>query len=150
MSWYPIHLEIDDNSTFIVTAPDFPEVTTFGENLPQAMRNGRAAIEEAISARIADSEEIPPAPSETSGKGHFVELPMLVVLKTSLYSECRRAGVTRADLMRRLGWHREQVDRLFRLDHKSQISQLETAFRAIGLRVQVTFGQEAVEAEAAA
>jgi hypothetical protein len=29
----------------------------------------------------------------------------------------REAGLTRAELMRRLGWNRESVDRLFRLGH---------------------------------
>ncbi|MCO5159887.1 MAG: hypothetical protein M9939_02020 [Mesorhizobium sp.] len=40
--------------------------------------------------------------------------------------------MTRAELARRLGWHREQVDRLFRLDHKSRLDQLESAFKALG------------------
>jgi antitoxin HicB len=46
---------------------------------------------------------------------------------------CRVKEISRAELARRLKWHREQVDRLFRLDHKSQLDQLEAAFKAIGI-----------------
>jgi antitoxin HicB len=45
---------------------------------------------------------------------------------------CREVGVTRAELARRLGWHREQVDRLFRFDHKSRPDQIEQAMKAVG------------------
>ena len=51
------------------------------------------------------------------------ELPLLTTLKVGLYALPRR-GIRRAELARRLGWHREQVDRLFRLDHKSRLSRL--------------------------
>jgi antitoxin HicB len=70
----------------------------------------------------------------TPGKGYFVEVPALTFLKVALYRMiCSRRGVTRAALTRRLDWHREQVDRLFRLDHKSRLDQMEAAFEALGL-----------------
>ncbi|HEX5865323.1 MAG TPA: hypothetical protein VF014_13885 [Casimicrobiaceae bacterium] len=49
-----------------------------------------------------------------------------------MYRALRSAGLTRADLQRRLGWNRESVDRLFRLDHNSRLQQIEAAFRALG------------------
>jgi len=33
--------------------------------------------------------------------------------------------------------HREQVDRLFRLDHNSRLDQMENAFRAIDVPLRV-------------
>ena len=50
-------------------------------------------------------------------------------IASALYMICSRRGVSRAELARRLEWHREQVDRLFRLDHKSRLDQMEAAFR---------------------
>jgi hypothetical protein len=44
----------------------------------------------------------------------------------------RESGITRAELMRRLGWKHESVDRLFRLDHASRLDQIEAAFKALG------------------
>jgi len=43
----------------------------------------------------------------------------------------RESDTTQAELSRRLGWHREKVDRLFRLDHASKLDRLEAAFRAL-------------------
>jgi antitoxin HicB len=67
-----------------------------------------------------------------------VVLPALSSLKLELYWALRTAGLTRAELARRLGWNRESVDRLFRLDHMSRLDQLEIAFRALGRRVDVS------------
>ena len=47
---YLIKLEPDDNGTLLVTCPEFPEVTTFGENQEDAVARAREAIEEAIRA----------------------------------------------------------------------------------------------------
>jgi antitoxin HicB len=62
---------------------------------------------------------------------------LLVELKIELYKRCREMAVTRAELMRRLEWNRESVDRLFRLDHHSKLSQLEAALGALGCRVRM-------------
>jgi antitoxin HicB len=128
--------EAEDGSvSWMVTAPEFPEVTTFADTQPEACEEGLKAIEEAIAARIADGEDIPLPKKETPGKGRFVEVSGLTFLKCGLYMTCREQGVARAELARRLGWHREQVDRLFRLDHKSQLDQIEAAFKALGIHL---------------
>ena len=56
---YPIILEEDDNDTLLVTSPDFPELTTFGEDRDDAIARGVHALEEVIAARMYDREEIP-------------------------------------------------------------------------------------------
>lgn len=127
----------DGTPNWMVTAPAFPEVTTFGDTQPEACGHGLQAIEEAIAARIADGEDIPLPIKETPGVGRFVEVPVLTFLKCGLYMNCRAQNVSRAELARRLGWHREQVDRLFRLDHKSQMDQIEAAFKALGVSLEV-------------
>jgi antitoxin HicB len=134
--WYQVVIDADDNGTFMVTAPAFPEVTSFGASQPAACENGRNAIEEAIAARIADGEDIPHPLKKTQAGGRlYIEVPPMVFAKSALYMICRHDGISRAELARRLKWHREQVDRLFRLDHKSQLDQLELAFKAVGIRL---------------
>jgi len=132
---YRIKLEPDDNGTLLVTCPSLPEVTTFAENENDAIRHAVGAIEEAIAARMADGVDIP----EGHQRGpHLARLPALTVLKVELYRRLREAHITRAELARRLGWKRESVDRLFRLDHASRLEQLEAAFRALGQAVSVS------------
>lgn len=122
----------DGTSTWLITSPDFPEITTFGETQQEACENGLRAIEEAIAARISDGDTVPVPTKETKGKSRWVELPLLSALKIALYLICKDKEISRADLARLLKWHREQVERLFRLDHRSQLDQIEAAFKAIG------------------
>ena len=56
---YPITLE-DDDGTVLATSPDFPELSTFGDDRAEAIARAVHALEEAISARIHDRKEIPP------------------------------------------------------------------------------------------
>jgi antitoxin HicB len=138
MTGYPIELTADDNGTFLVSSRAFPEMATYGEDVGAALRVAALAIEEAIAARIADGREVP-APSDWSRSGdHHVFLPALTAIKVSLYRTLGQQGLTRAELCRRLGWHREQVDRLFRLEHASRLDQLEAAFAALGHRIDLT------------
>ena len=135
MLGYRFKIEPDDNGTRLVTCPALPEVTTFGDDEADAMRRAVGAIEEAIAARMADGEDVP----EGHQRGpRLVRLPALTVLKVELYRQLREAGMTRAELARRLGWKRESVDRLFRLDHASRLEQLEAAFGALGQTVSVS------------
>jgi antitoxin HicB len=135
MLGYRIKLEPDDNGTLLVSCPALPEVTTFGENEADAIHHAVGAIEEAIAARMAAGEDVP----EGHQRGpRLVRLPALTVLKVELYRQLREAGMTRAELARRLGWKRESVDRLFRLDHASRLEQIEAAFAALGQAVSVS------------
>jgi antitoxin HicB len=77
------------------------------------------------------------APSETEPALRIVRLPPLTVAKVELYRAVRAAGVSKAELGRRLGWHGPQVDRLFDLNHRSRIEHLDRALRAIGKRLEI-------------
>jgi antitoxin HicB len=133
---YRVRLEPDDDGSVLVTCPALPEVTSFGTDDADALERVIDAVEVALAGRIADRTAIPP--SDPAGTGDRVVVPALTALKVALHGEMKGAGVTRADLARRLGWHREQVDRLFRLDHASRLDQLEQAFLALGRRLDIS------------
>ena len=62
---YPMALETDDR-TLLATSPDFPELTTFGDDREEAVARAVHALEEAIAARIHDRMYIPmPSQGET-------------------------------------------------------------------------------------
>jgi antitoxin HicB len=122
-----------DDGSLLVTCPALPEVTTFGVAEDDALAHAANAIEEALAARIAGNENIPAG----SRGSPAVRLPALTALKVELYRALRSAGLTRADLQRQLGWNRESVDRLFRLDHHSRLEQIEAAFRALGRDIDI-------------
>ena len=144
---YQLETTPDDNGTLLVTCPAFPEVTTFAPNDSDELTSiALKAIEEAIAARISEGgplpREVKPAERKRH-KGPSVKLPLLTALKVQLYNAVREAGVSRAELARRLGWHREQVDRLFRLDHASRIDQIEAAFKELHRDLDVRVLHEA-------
>ena len=77
---YPVILETDADY-IMVTSPDFPELTTFGDDRDEALRRAVDAFEEAIAARIHDGRDIP-APSEGEP---IVELPIVTAKKVMAY-----------------------------------------------------------------
>ena len=80
---YPVKLTRDDE-TFLVTAPDLPEVTTFGETVEDALEHAGDAIATALQGRITDRRSIP-APSAPKGRQRLVALPAIVAAKLALY-----------------------------------------------------------------
>ena len=72
----------------LATSPDFPELTTFGEDRDEAVARAADAIEEAIAARIHDGKDIPPP---TQGAVYAI-LPTLTTVKVMLYQEMRDQG----------------------------------------------------------
>jgi antitoxin HicB len=127
---YPILIEPDDNGTLLVTCPDLPEVTTFGEDERDALQRAADAIEEALAARMVRRENIP-SPSPSKGR-KVPDMAPLTVAKVGLYQAMREAGIGKAELGRRLGWHGPQIDRLLDLNHRSKIEQIDQALRAVG------------------
>lgn len=131
---YRIELIPDDNGTLRVSCPQLPMVATFGDTEADAIEHAGEAIETALGSMIDDGDEIP---SPDGKGGTTVRLPLLVSLKVQLYWALRSVGISRAELARRLGWNRESVDRLFRLDHRSRLEQIEAAFEMLGRQVDI-------------
>ena len=138
MLCYPITLEHDDGAV-LVTAPDFPELTTFGDDRAEAIERAVGALDEAVAARIYARQDIP-MPSQ--GKVR-VPLPTLTAVKVMLYQGMRDQGIGKAELARRLGWHLPQVDRVLDVNHHSRLDQMDAALGAIGLRLEVTTSRAA-------
>ncbi len=133
---YPLHLEADDGMV-LVTAPDFPELTTFGDDQAEAVARSVDALEEAIAARMSSRLDIP-LPNTIVGGAVYAALPTLTAVKVMLYQGMRERGIGKAELARRLGWHLPQVDRVLNLQHSSRMEQMDAALGAIGLRLDVS------------
>lgn len=132
---YRLHLEPDDNGTVLVTSPDLP-IVTYGVGETEALHNAVDAIDTIIESMMRARDDIP-MPLESASGDQFYAVPLQTELKIRLHQALKAAGMTRADLVRRLGWNRESVDRLFRLAHQSKIEQIEQAFAALGKAVVI-------------
>lgn len=58
MRRWPLSI-VPDGEQFLVTAPDWPELTTHGSTVSECLENGKNALDEAIMARIDHRERIP-------------------------------------------------------------------------------------------
>ncbi|MDE2789902.1 MAG: type II toxin-antitoxin system HicB family antitoxin [Paracoccaceae bacterium] len=132
MLHYPVSLQ-DDDGTVFVKSRDFPELTTFGDDVDEAIARAADALEEAIAARIAVGQEIP----DPYAGGTRVKVPALTAIKALLYQGMRKQGIGKAELARRLGWHLRQVDRVLDVRHKSRLDRMVLALSAIGLQIEV-------------
>jgi antitoxin HicB len=120
-----------------VTFPDLPEAITCGYSEPEAMEYAVDALETILSEYIKRRREIP-SPGKAKGKGmRLVALPALAEAKVRLYEAMRLQGVRKADLARRIGWHKSQMDRLLDLKHASRLDRIETALKGLHLRLAV-------------
>ena len=129
---YPLTLTADGD-TYLVTCPDLPEVTTFGDDAEDARERARDAIDEALAYRIAHQEPIP----EPSDGDVRVTLSTQTALKVRVYQEMRGRGVSKTDLARRLHWHRPQIDRLLDLNHGTRLDAFDAAFSELGCDLDV-------------
>lgn len=132
---YPVALK-KDGDTLLVTAPDFPEVGTFGMDRADALVRAADALATAIQGRISDREKIP-KPSQARRGQVYVALSSLVAAKLALYDLMIKTGTRKADLARRLGVHAPQIDRLLNLDHESRLDQIDNAVRALGKELEI-------------
>lgn len=130
---YPLILSPDSDGSLLVTSPDFPELTTFGSDEADALRHGADALQEAIAARMDSFAEIP----RPSAGGCMASVPLALALKVELFWALTGAGMTRADLCRATGWHRNTVDRLFDPNHENKLAQIEAAFAALDRTIAV-------------
>ena len=138
---YPVELAPDDNDTLLVTSPDFPELTTFGEDEADALRHAVDALRTVVDHYI-ESDRPLPDPSPARGRP-TVALPALVAAKAALYSAMRESSVTQTELARRLGIDGRQVRRLLDLYTSTRFGELERALAAVGRRLTVTIEKAA-------
>ena len=133
---YPLTLLPDDNGTLLVTAPDFPELTTFGEDEADAILRGQDALETVIARRIAGREAVP-APSPLSDTASTARLSGIVSAKIGLYRVMLDRNIRKADLARLLNGHMPQIDRLLDIQHMSRLDHVEAALHALGCALDV-------------
>src|SRR5262249_1128805 len=106
---YRVLLENDDNDTLLVTCPDIPGVVTYGETREAALHHAVDAIETMLASLICRGAPVPrPKRGQRLRNNEaLVKLPILAAAKLELYWALKDAGITRAELMRRLDWKRE-------------------------------------------
>ena len=134
---YPALFEPAQEGGFVVTFPDFEWGVTQGDSEEEAREMAADALCTMIAEHIRKGEALP-RPSKPRGrKHHMIRLPFLAGAKAELYVAFTASGLRKAELARRLGIPKTNVDRLFDLKHHSRLDQIEAAFRVLGKEITI-------------
>jgi len=134
---FPLVLDPEpDGSAANVSFPDVRGALTWGDDEAEALTLAEDCLIAALGGYIKRGWSIP-KPSPARGRP-TVTLPPLVAAKLALYEAMREQNVSGEDLAARLGMAETAVRRLFDLDHRSHIDQVEAALRCLGKRLEVT------------
>lgn len=133
---YPCALTPEEGGGFFASFPDVPGANTCGDDRAEALEMAEDALAVALAGYVHERWDIP-LPSPATPSQVPVVVPPLVAAKLALYSAMREQGVTNTALAKRLGLSESVVRRLLNPDHRSHISQVEKALRAVGRRLAV-------------
>jgi antitoxin HicB len=132
---YPITLNIDDDGV-LAGCPDIPEMHSVGDTVEEALREAADGLESAIE--IYFDRHVPvPLPSRPAREQKTVAVCALTAAKILLHNEMLAQGVKKADLARALEMAPSNVERIFRVRHKTRIETLEAALIHMGKHLDV-------------
>jgi len=138
VSYYALFEPDREAGGFVVEFPDFDYGATQGETLREAHEMAEDLLKCLAQEEIRKSKPLPMPAKHRGKRFHLVSLPALQSAKAELYTAFRASGMKKAELARRIGISKTNIERLFDLDHSSRLDQIEAAFRAIGKKLEVT------------
>lgn len=127
-----------EGDVIVVTFPDVGYGATQGATEAEALEMAEDFLVLAIRDLIRQGKDLPAARARRGRKYRWIELPALASVKAELYRELRASGMRKAELARRLGISRGNIERLFDLHHSSRLEHLEAAFGALGRRLTIS------------
>ena len=123
---------------FHVRFPDLPEVLTGGDDIDETLAQAADCLAEAIAARIARGDGIPP-PSKLKRGQRLINVPLYLAPKLALYLAMRERRMPNTQLAKRLGVSETVVRRMLNPRHKTKPEKVQAALAALGKRIVVTF-----------
>ena len=126
-----------DEGGFVITFPDFCWGVTQGDDEEEGQQIAVDALAMIVNDYIERGERIPTPLNVRGRKYRAIRLPAIQEAKTLLYQAFTDSGLRKAELARRLGIAKTNVDRLFDLHHHTRLDQLEAAFRALGKELTI-------------
>jgi antitoxin HicB len=134
---YPARFTADKkDGGFVVTFRHIPEAITQGESLEECLAAAAGALQAALEGRIMSDLDIPEASKAKRGE-HLIAVPIQTALKTALFLEMRKAGITRVELARRLRIDEKEARRMLDPHHSTKADRLEKALAVLGRQAEL-------------
>ena len=116
---------------YTVTFPDVYGANTGGWSWEEALEMAGDCLGVALGMYVKAREDIP-APSPLAEGQELISVAPIVAAKLALYSAMREQGITNVALAVRLDLQENAVRRLLDPGHRSHITSVEKALRAVG------------------
>lgn len=130
---YPVNLE-PDSGGYVVSFPDIPEALTQGDTREEALFMALDALVTSFEFYFEDSRPVP-LPGDIAGD--FVEVPASVAAKVLMLNAFLDSGLTQVELASRMEVKKQEVTRLFDLQHSTKIDTVQKALQALGKRLEL-------------
>ena len=136
---YPCILKHYEDGEFVVTFPDVPEALTGARDRAETLALAEDALSVALAGYVHMGWDIP-TPSAPSPGQVMVAVYPVVAAKLALHTVMRERRMTKVALGELLGISEAAVRKLADPDHRSHISQVRKALKALGctMAVEVT------------
>lgn len=137
---YPIKItKTIDGKGFMAQSVDIPEVTAVGLTLDETIQTVQEKLSEELAQRICDNITLP-LPSETGGEEVYSVTPSVQVQATALIAHHReKAGITMAELARRLETSWASAKKLEQPNHLPTLRTMEKAAESLGMQLILNF-----------
>lgn len=133
---YPARFARAKEGGFVVTFRDIPEAITQGDSFDEAMAMAGDVLVSAMDFYFEDRRAVP-VPSAPKRGERLVELPPSVAAKVMLLNELIAAGLSNAELARRMGTRPQEVQRIVNLNHATKIDTIAAALAALGKKLDL-------------
>ena len=135
---YPCNIVSDEEEkratgrlAYNVTFPDVYGANTGGWSWEEALERAQDCLAVALGMCVKSREAIP-VPSPLGEGEALVSVTPVVAAKLALYTAMREQGITNMGLATRLGVQENAIRRLVDPGHRSHISSVEKALKAVG------------------
>lgn len=128
---YPVIIEKDGNG-YSVSFPDIPEALTCADTYDEALNEAADALITAFEFYFEDERAVP-LPSKVKGKS--VSVPLSIWSKVLLLNTMLEEHVSQAELAKRIGKKKQEMQRIINLGHNTKIDTLVAALEALGKRI---------------
>lgn len=123
-----------EDGGFVITFPDIPEAITQADSVAMGLEEATDCLDEAISGRLRLGKPLPP-PSTLETEHYLIYLPAQTATKALLTQALAESAMSSSELAKRIHCNKKAVQQLLDPKHPSPLSELETAFKAIGCQL---------------
>ena len=128
---YPVIIKKDGNG-YSVSFPDIPEALTCADTYEEALAEAADALVTAFEFYFEDERSVP-LPSKV--KGASVSVPLSIWSKVLLLNTMLEEHVSQAELAKRIGKKKQEMQRIINLGHNTKIDTLVSALEALGKKI---------------